>query len=154
MKRVLVVDDDDSLRQLVAEALREARYRVELAANGAEALRLMRRRLPHAIVLDLMMPQLDGSGFVELMRLNPRFAAVPVLLVSAADDAGEAATRLGAPRTRRPPGSPTCGWQAPRDEQRARPARRRSRTAARRRGSPGPALPDPASPAPDRPRAH
>jgi len=96
MKRVLVVDDDDSLRQLVAEALREARYRVELAANGAEALRLMRRRLPHAIVLDLMMPQLDGSGFVELMRLNPRFAAVPVLLVSAADDAGEAATRLGA----------------------------------------------------------
>ena len=77
MKRVLVVDDDDALRQLVAEALREARYRVELAANGAEALRLMRRRLPHAIVLDLMMPQLDGSGFVELMRLNPRFAAVP-----------------------------------------------------------------------------
>ena len=96
MKRVLVVDDDDSLRQLVAEALREARYRVELAANGAEALRLMRRRLPHAIVLDLMMPQLDGSGFVELMRLNPRFAGVPVLLASAADDAGEAANRLGA----------------------------------------------------------
>src|SRR5216683_2706379 len=81
MKRVLVVDDDDSLRQLVAEALREASYRVDLAANGAEALRLMRGRLPHAIVLDLMMPQLDGSGFVELMRLNPRFAAVPVLLV-------------------------------------------------------------------------
>lgn len=96
MKRVLVVDDEDTLRELVAEALREAGYRVDLAANGAEALRLMRKRLPHVIVLDLMMPRLDGSGFVELMRLNPRFAAVPVLLASAADDASEAATRLGA----------------------------------------------------------
>jgi CheY-like chemotaxis protein len=96
MKRVLVVDDEPAIRQLVGDALREAGYRVDLAANGAAALRLMRRRLPHAIVLDLMMPQLDGSGFVELMRLNPRFAAVPLVLASAADDASQAAERLGA----------------------------------------------------------
>jgi CheY-like chemotaxis protein len=96
MKRILVVDDEPTIRRLVAEALREAGYRVDLAANGAEALQLMRRRLPHAIVLDLMMPQLDGSGFVELMRLNPRFAAVPLVLASAAYDATDAARRMGA----------------------------------------------------------
>jgi CheY-like chemotaxis protein len=96
MKRILIVDDEPTIRKLVAEALREAGYHVDLAANGAEALHIMRRRLPHAIVLDLMMPQLDGSGFVELMRLNPRFAAVPLVLASAAYDATDAARRMGA----------------------------------------------------------
>jgi CheY-like chemotaxis protein len=96
MKLVLVVDDEPTIRELIAEVLRERGYRVETAANGAEALQLMRQHLPHAIVLDLMMPQLDGSGFVELKRLNQRFAAIPILLVTAAFGAGEAAEGLGA----------------------------------------------------------
>ncbi len=96
IKRILVVDDEPMIRELVADALREFGYHVETAANGAEALEVMRQAVPHAIVLDLMMPRLDGSGFVELLRLNPTIAAVPVLLVTAAYGAQETAERIGA----------------------------------------------------------
>jgi|SRR5919199_1106738 CheY-like chemotaxis protein len=97
MRHVLVVDDEPTLRELVAEALREAGYHVDTAANGLEALQLMHHEpSPHAIVLDLMMPRLDGRSFVELMRLNPRLAAVPIVLVTAAYGAAQAAARIGA----------------------------------------------------------
>ena len=56
----------------------------------------MQRHVPQAIVLDLMMPRLNASGFVERMRLNPRFAAIPILIVTASYAAHEAAERLGA----------------------------------------------------------
>src|SRR5258708_25967704 len=55
----------------------------------------MQGQAPHAIVLDLMMPLLDGRGFVELKRLNPHFAAIPILMVTAAYGAFDAAARLG-----------------------------------------------------------
>ena len=96
IKRILVVDDEPMIRELVADALREFGYHVETAANGAEALEVMRQAVPHAIVLDLMMPRLDGSGFVELLRLNPTIATVPVLLVTAAYGAQETAEQIGA----------------------------------------------------------
>jgi CheY-like chemotaxis protein len=94
-QRVLVVDDEPTLREIVAESLRDAGYRVDTAAHGAQALELMRRRRPHAVVLDLMMPRLDGTGFIKLMRRNPRLASVPIVLVTAAYGAAEAAERLG-----------------------------------------------------------
>jgi CheY-like chemotaxis protein len=93
---VLVVDDEATIRDLIAEALCEAGYRVETAANGVEAFGIMQRELPRAIVLDLMMPQLDAEGFVELTRLNPQFASIPILVVTAAYAALDAAERLGA----------------------------------------------------------
>jgi CheY-like chemotaxis protein len=96
VKRILVVDDEPTIRELISDTLRESGYQVQSAANGADALELMRGWLPHAIVLDLMMPRLDGHGFVQLMRLNPRLAAVPVLLVTAAYGAEEAFARIGA----------------------------------------------------------
>src|SRR5436309_385936 len=96
MTGVLVVDDEPTIRELIGDVLRERGYHVQTAANGAEALQLMHRQLPQAIVLDLMMPQLDATGFVELKRLNPRFDPIPVLLVTAAFGAEEAAARLRA----------------------------------------------------------
>jgi CheY-like chemotaxis protein len=95
-KRILVVDDEPTIRELVADALREAGYRIDTAGNGAQALQTMQSRVPHAIVLDLMMPQLDASGFVELARLNPRFASIPILVVTAAYGAHDAAAQIGA----------------------------------------------------------
>ena len=95
-KRVLVVDDEPTIRELIADALREFGYQIETAPNGAEALEIMHRWLPDAIVLDLMMPRLNGDAFAELVRLNPAFAAVPVLLVTAAYGAQESAARIGA----------------------------------------------------------
>jgi DNA-binding response OmpR family regulator len=96
MKRVLVVDDEATIRELITDALREAGVAVDAAANGAEALRTMERNRPDAIVLDLMMPQLDAQGFVELMRLNTAFDGIPILVVTAAYAAADAAERLGA----------------------------------------------------------
>jgi CheY-like chemotaxis protein len=93
--RVLVVDDEATIRDLIADALREADYEVQTAANGVEALTLMHRWLPDVVVLDLMMPRLDGTGFTELLRVNPDFADLPVLLVTAAYGAEAAANHAG-----------------------------------------------------------
>lgn len=96
MKRVLVVDDEPMIRQLVADFLTEAGFVTEMAANGSEALRVIGRHKADAIVLDLMMPLLDATGFVELLRLNPRYAGIPIIVITAAYGAAEEAARLGA----------------------------------------------------------
>lgn len=96
MKRVLVVDDEPTIRELIVEALHELGYTVDSAANGAEALRQMNLAEPDVIVLDLMMPVLDAAGFRELMLLNPKHAQVPIVVVTAAYGAEEAAERIGA----------------------------------------------------------
>jgi CheY-like chemotaxis protein len=63
-KRVLVVDDEPTICELIAETLRESGYRVDTASNGAEALQVMCGRVPNVIVLDVMMPRLNAYGFV------------------------------------------------------------------------------------------
>lgn len=96
LTRILVVDDEPTICELVADTLRESGYTVDTAPNGADALERMQRHVPQAIVLDLMMPRLNASGFVERLRLSPRFAAIPILIVTASYAAHEAAERLGA----------------------------------------------------------
>jgi len=96
LKRVLVIDDEPTICELVADTLRDSGYITDTAPNGADALERMRRHVPQAIVLDLMMPRLDASGFIARMRLNPRFAAIPILLVTASYEAHAMAERLGA----------------------------------------------------------
>ena len=93
---VLVVEDERPIRDIMVETLREAGFRVEQVGNGAEALAHMRRQPPDVIVLDLMMPVMDGAGFTTLLRLNPSYADVPIVVVSATYDAPDAASRLGA----------------------------------------------------------
>jgi len=82
-KRVLVVDDESSIRLAVADALGDEGYEVLTATNGAEALDLVRESEPHAVVLDLMMPVLNGWQFLEACRQEQLCARTPVLLVSA-----------------------------------------------------------------------
>jgi len=84
------------IRQLVADCLLEAGFQAETAANGSDALREMQRTKPDLIVLDLMMPVLNATGFMELVRLTPRYARVPVVVMTATYDAFEEAARLGA----------------------------------------------------------
>ena len=95
-KRVLVVDDEPNIRALIADALREFGYLVDTAADGAHALEAMHHATPDVIVLDLMMPRLDGIGFVDALRVNPSLAPIPVLLVTAAYSPLDAARRIGA----------------------------------------------------------
>ena len=84
---VLVVDDDPAIRGLVADALRDVGYSVDLAAHGREALEAMRARRPSTVVLDLMMPIMDGFSFMEACHSEQLCDNVPIVVISAAHDA-------------------------------------------------------------------
>ena len=80
---VLVVEDQPLLRELMADALTAAGYGVVTASNGARALDLVRDRHPDVIVLDMMMPVVDGFGFLEAYRRGVATNTAPVVVVSA-----------------------------------------------------------------------
>lgn len=82
--RILVVEDDNAIRQIIAELLEEEGYRVECAVNGADALaRLEASEAPALILLDLTMPVMDGWSFRETQRRDPRLALIPTVVVTA-----------------------------------------------------------------------
>ena len=85
MGKVLVVDDDDALRDIVVEAIAEAGFAVDQAENGQIALAKMRTDAPCVVLLDLMMPVMDGWQVVTEMRADPQLAGVPVCVISAQD---------------------------------------------------------------------
>lgn len=85
MGKVLVVDDDDALRDIVAEAIADAGFAVEQAENGEVALAKMRADSPCVVLLDLMMPVMDGWQVVSEMQADPALAGVPVCVISAQD---------------------------------------------------------------------
>ena len=81
--RVLVVDDDAASRSMLAEWLSAYGHAVTTAADGPEALLAVERDPPDAIVMDVMMPGMDGFAVCERLKSNPRTAVVPVLLLTA-----------------------------------------------------------------------
>ena len=84
MHRVLVVDDDDAIREIVEIALGTlAGWDVETAGGGEEALQMARRHPPDGILLDVMMPGLDGPGVLRHLRADPTTRAVHVALLTA-----------------------------------------------------------------------
>ena len=81
---VMIVEDDFEIREILRELLEEAGYQVMWAANGMEALaRLRIGRAPRVILLDLMMPVMDGLQFRTAQRRDPALAAIPVVVISA-----------------------------------------------------------------------
>lgn len=80
---VLVVDDDPDSRRVAAKFLKEADVQVREAADGENALMEMHRKPPDVVVLDLMMPVLDGFGVLAAMRADPVLARVPVVVLTA-----------------------------------------------------------------------
>jgi CheY-like chemotaxis protein len=84
-KLVLLVEDDPDVRDLLAAVLEEARYEVLRACHGADALSKLEqlRARCHLILLDLMMPVMNGWDFRRKQRANPALAEIPVLLMSA-----------------------------------------------------------------------
>ncbi len=88
--RILVVDDNDDMRGYVAGLLRQEGYLVRTAADGIEALELLREDVPDLVMTDVMMPRLDGFGLVRAMQADPVLTVVPVVMLSAR--AGEEGT--------------------------------------------------------------
>jgi CheY-like chemotaxis protein len=82
--RVLVVDDEWIIRAFLADGLADAGYHVLTARNGAEALDRIQRDRPHAVLLDLLMPDMDGLTFLRERQDQPHLAALPVVVFSAA----------------------------------------------------------------------
>jgi DNA-binding response OmpR family regulator len=80
---VLVVDDDPDSRRVASQFLAEADVHVRESADGESALLEMRRRSPDVVVLDLMMPVLDGFGVLATMRADPVLSSVPVVVLTA-----------------------------------------------------------------------
>lgn len=96
MPSVLVVEDDVATRQLLATCLQLEGFCVETAGNGAEGLEHMRQRRPCLVLLDLMMPVMNGEQFRTAQLNDPSLAAVPVVCISAVYNAQERAARLHA----------------------------------------------------------
>jgi len=85
-QRVLIVDDDLDIRELLTLALEDEGYDVRGAANGTEALLILGEWRAQLIVLDLMMPEMDGKTFLTEQHRLKGFADIPVLIVSARHD--------------------------------------------------------------------
>jgi PAS domain S-box-containing protein len=92
--RVLVVDDSPDARTLLEELIAPLASEVRTAANGQEALRVLRDFQPDVVLLDLLMPIMDGLTFLEVFRSAPQFRNVPVIVVTAKDVTGEERERL------------------------------------------------------------
>lgn len=97
---VLVVDDDPDIRESIEELLRSDGLDTASASNGEEALRVLEERSIGVILLDLMMPVMDGRQMVEEMRR--RQLEVPVVLLSAGRDLRRVAQELGLPAIEKP----------------------------------------------------
>ena len=95
MRQILVVEDDASIRGLVSEVLRDDGYEVSEASNGVEALEAVGERRPDLIVLDLMMPVMDGWAFLDACQREELCKGTPVLVVSAYRALPETAPQLG-----------------------------------------------------------
>ncbi len=92
MKRVLVVDDEDDVRNYLKTALKDAGFEVETATDGFEALEAVRRNPPDLISLDLVMPRHSGARFYREIQKDRQLARIPVLIVTghARDEMGRA----------------------------------------------------------------
>ncbi len=92
MERVLIVDDEEDIRTLAAIGLsRVGGWTVSLAADGETGLRLAQTERPDVILLDRMMPEMDGLGMLARLQADPRTADIPVIFLTAKVQRGDQA---------------------------------------------------------------
>jgi CheY-like chemotaxis protein len=85
--RILIVDDEFGLADVIAEVLAEVGYDVAIAINGQLGLVSMSEVTPDLVLLDMMMPVLDGPAMLRAMRENPRYAGIPVVMMTSLPEA-------------------------------------------------------------------
>ena len=88
MPTILVVDDEPTILDLLVQLLDDEGYATLAAPDGVAALELLAREAADLVLLDVMLPGLDGPGVVRRLREQPRTAAIPVVLMSAARQPG------------------------------------------------------------------
>jgi DNA-binding response OmpR family regulator len=82
-KKILIVDDDLELVELVSFNLKQVGYAIGTASNGVEAIKKARSLEPDLIVLDIMMPELDGFAVCEILRRDNATASIPIMMLTA-----------------------------------------------------------------------
>lgn len=102
MHSVLVVEDDPDARELLRTALTVEGYEVRTAANGMDALTSLRQARACIILLDIMMPVMDGWAFRRVQVADPDLASIPVLCITAVFDPEQVARQLGLRCIRKP----------------------------------------------------
>ena len=96
-KSVLVVDDDPNIRSLLQQELTEAGYKVRLAEDGRKALALIREETPGLVILDVMMPEMNGFDVAAVLKNDPATMDIPIIILSILEDK-ERGFRLGVDR--------------------------------------------------------
>jgi len=85
-QRVLVADDDQSIRQLVSTIVRREKFTVDAASDGLEAIECLKKHEYAVVLLDLMMPRLDGFGVIDWLRANPPLIKPIIIVITAYAD--------------------------------------------------------------------
>ena len=86
-KTILTVDDSRTMRDMLRLALADAGFRVVQAEDGVHGLEVLEGETPNVIVTDINMPRMDGFGFIENVRKNARYRAIPILVLTTESDA-------------------------------------------------------------------
>src|SRR4051812_3570996 len=81
--RILIIEDNDDIRESVVEILELANYEVAAANNGKSGIEIATRQLPDLILCDIMMPELDGYGVLYLLAKKPETSAIPFIFLTA-----------------------------------------------------------------------
>ena len=125
MRRILIIDDEDDIREIVSLSLElAAGWQVTTASSGAEGLAAAERERPDAILLDVMMPGMDGPRTFEMLRSSQELSGIPVVFLTAKAQAAEQRqlTAIGAAGVLAKPFDPltfaadlsrTLGWDSP-----------------------------------------
>ncbi len=88
-RKIITIDDETPIRSLIRHTLRQEGYEVLEAKDGSEGLEKIRRELPDLIVLDFVMPVMNGAETLKAIRSDPQIAHIPVLLLTGVKDAAK-----------------------------------------------------------------
>ena len=83
---ILIVDDEAGVRELLADALAMSGYTTVEAADGIEALTILHRQTVDLLLIDINMPKMDGFGFIEAVRQDAQYRAIPILVLTTESD--------------------------------------------------------------------
>jgi two-component system, chemotaxis family, chemotaxis protein CheY len=106
-KRILIVEDDPDIREVLNAVLAFEGFAPVAAKNAVDALDQLRtfsaEQLPKLVILDVMMPGMDGQTFAKLMRAEPKWSAIPIVIISADGEIADIAQSIGAVASLRKP---------------------------------------------------
>ena len=97
-EHIVVVEDEEDIQELFAHVLKQEGFRVSMSGSGEDALRLLERSAPDLVLLDLMLPGIDGLGVCRRMKEHPATRQVPIIMVTAKGEESDivAGLELGA----------------------------------------------------------